>query len=138
MSERTYLTPEQKVAIIREHLIDRVPVSDLCDRHGISPVVFYNWQRQLFENAAILFERKTNSSNAQRQTDAQQRQIEQIQAKLQQKNEVIAELLQEHVELKKANGEPSTANGFPTKNETKSSTMSGSGRRRRKSPKDRS
>jgi len=26
-------TPVEKVAILRRHLIDRVPVSDLCDEH---------------------------------------------------------------------------------------------------------
>jgi transposase-like protein len=106
MAQRKFLTPEQKGAIIREHLIDGVAVSDLCDKHGISPVLFYNWQRQLFENAPLVFERKTNSANAKRQKDAEQREVEQLRAKLQQKNEVIAELLQEHVQLKKANGEP--------------------------------
>lgn len=105
MAKRTFLTPEQKVAIVREHLLEKVPVSDLCDKHGISPVNFYNWQRQLFENGAVAFERKVNGSNQRRQTDAQARKIEQLESKLQQKNEVIAELLQEHVELKKATGE---------------------------------
>ncbi|MEZ6104394.1 MAG: transposase [Pirellulaceae bacterium] len=106
MSKRTNLTPEQKIAIIREHLLEKVPVSSLCEKHGINPVNFYNWQRQLFENAAVCFERKPNSANVKRQQDASQRKIEQLQAKLQSKNEVIAELLQEHVQLKKELGEP--------------------------------
>jgi len=106
MSKRKFLTPEQKVSIIREHLIDGVAVSDVCDKHGINPVLFYNWQRQLFENAAICFERKTNSSNVKRQADARDRKIEQLEEKLVKKNAVIAELLEEHVQLKKANGEP--------------------------------
>lgn len=106
MSQRKFLTPEQKVSIIREHLIDGVSVSDLCDKHGISPVLFYNWQRQLFENAPACFERKTNSANARRQADARDRKIEQLEDKLVKKNAVIAELLEEHVQLKKANGEP--------------------------------
>jgi transposase-like protein len=37
MSQRKFLTPEQKVSLIRAHLIDGVSVSDLCDKHGISP-----------------------------------------------------------------------------------------------------
>ena len=106
MSQRKYLTPEQKVSIIREHLIDRVSVSDLCDKHGISPVLFYSWQRQLFENAPACFERKANSSNAKRQADARDRRIQQLEERVEKKNEVIAELLEEHVQLKKANGEP--------------------------------
>lgn len=106
MSQRKFLTPEEKISIIREHLVDRVSISALCDKHGISPVLYYNWQRQLFEEGAILFERKKNSANARRQTDAQQDKIEELETKIQQKNTVIAELLEEHVQLKKANGEP--------------------------------
>ncbi|MEZ6081642.1 MAG: transposase [Pirellulaceae bacterium] len=106
MSTRKILTPKQKIAILREHLIEKVPVSEICDKHGVSVVNFYNWQKQLFENGAIAFERKTNSANAKRQDDANAAKIEKMEAKLQQKNEVIAELLQEHVELKKGIGEP--------------------------------
>ena len=105
MSNRTNLTAAQKVAIVREHLIEKTPVSALCDKHKISPVNFYNWQRQLFENAESCFDRKKNSSNAKRQDEAATRKIEQLEAKLHSKNEVIAELLQEHVELKKELGE---------------------------------
>lgn len=106
MSTRKILTPKQKIAILREHLIEKVPVSEICEKHGVSVVNFYNWQKQLFENGAIAFERKTNSANAKRQDDANAAKIEKMEAKLQQKNEVIAELLQEHVELKKEIGEP--------------------------------
>ena len=106
MSKRTNFTAAQKVAIVREHLIEKVPVSVLCDKHKISPVNFYNWQRMLFENAEVCFERKKNGANAKRQDEAAARKIEQLEAKVQSKNEVIAELLQEHVELKKVLGEP--------------------------------
>ncbi len=50
MSTRKILTPEQKIAILREHLIKKVPVSEVYDKHGVSVVSFYNWQKQLFEN----------------------------------------------------------------------------------------
>ncbi|QDV25818.1 transposase [Aureliella helgolandensis] len=105
MSTRKILTPEQKIAIVREHLIEKVPVSEVCDKHGISVVNFYNWQKLLFENAAGAFERKKNAANVRMQQDANAAKIEKLEAKLQQKNEVIAELLQEHVELKKELGE---------------------------------
>ena len=106
MKARQNFTAEQKVSILREHLIEAVPVSQLCDKHGISVTNFYNWQKILFENAASLFDRKPNAANLRRQESAAQQKIEVLEAKLQQKNEVIAELLQEHVQLKKANGEP--------------------------------
>ena len=106
MAERKVFTPEQKIAILREHLLEKVPVSQVCDKHGVSVINFYNWQKQLFEDGARVFERKPNAANIRRQQDANQVKIEGLEVKLQQKNEVIAELLQEHVQLKKATGEP--------------------------------
>jgi len=49
MSARKILTPEQTVAILREHLIEKVPVSQVGDKHGASVVNFYNRQKQFFE-----------------------------------------------------------------------------------------
>ena len=43
---RSY-TPEQKAAILRRHLVDKIPVSDLCDEYKLQPSVFYSWQKQL-------------------------------------------------------------------------------------------
>ncbi len=106
MSERKYLTPEQKVSILRRHLVEGVPVSNLCDEFGVHPTQFYAWQKQLFENATPIFERRVNSANQRRQEEAQTRKIAELEAKLQKKNEVVSELLEEHVQLKKALGGP--------------------------------
>ena len=105
MAKRRNFTPGQKVAIVREHLLEGVPVSDLCDKHQIQPTLYYNWQKMLFERGADIFERKANHANAKRKKDAQQQKIDQLEAKIQTKNEVVAELLEEHVKLKKASGE---------------------------------
>ena len=106
MSKRKRFTPEQKVAIVRRHLLEGVPVSDLCDELGIRATQYYNWQKQLFEGAATAFERRPNQANRRRQESAAARKISQLEAKLQKKNEVVAELLEEHVQLKKELGEP--------------------------------
>lgn len=106
MSTRKYLTAAEKVAIVRRHLLEQVPVSDLCDEYGIHATQYYAWQKQLFEQGSLAFERKPNGANLRRQQDAQQRKIAELEGKIQQKNEVVAELLQEHVQLKKALGEP--------------------------------
>lgn len=37
---RTRYSSEEKVSIVRRHLIDGVLVSDLCDEFGIQPTVF--------------------------------------------------------------------------------------------------
>jgi transposase-like protein len=49
---RRQFTPQQKVAILREHLVEHVPVSDLCDKHKLHPTLFYQWQKAFFENGA--------------------------------------------------------------------------------------
>ena len=41
--ERRHFTAEQKVAIVKRHLVDGVPVSDLCDEHQLLPNQFYQW-----------------------------------------------------------------------------------------------
>jgi transposase len=98
--ERKNYTPDEKVAILKRHLVEKVPVSDLCDELGLNPTVFYGWQKQFFENGAAAFQ-KTRS----RQVDRRDQKIEKLEAKLVQKNEVLAELMQEHVQLKKELGE---------------------------------
>lgn len=105
MSKRKHLTAQQKVAVLRRHLIENVQVSDLCEELGVHPNQYYNWQKTFFENGATLFERKPNGSNESRRKDANERKIELLEKKLQDRNEVVAELMQEHVNLKKANGE---------------------------------
>jgi transposase len=98
--ERRHFSPQQKVTIVKEHLVDGVPISDLCDRHHLQPAQFYLWQKQLFENGTAAFERKTKSLGP---TPAE-RQVEALRAKLVTKNEVIAELMEENVLLKKLDG----------------------------------
>lgn len=105
MSNRRHFTAEQKIAIVRRHLIEKVPISDLCDENQIQPTQYYNWQKQLFENAAAAFDRKPNKANVQRQADAEAKKLAQLQEKLAAKNEVIAELMEENVKAKKLNGE---------------------------------
>jgi transposase len=97
---RTKYTPPEKVAILRRHLIDRVPVSDLCDEYRLSPTVFYAWQKLFFENGAAAFERKSGSGE-----QSNRRTIAALREKLQRKNEVVAELMEEHIQLKKELGD---------------------------------
>jgi transposase-like protein len=98
--ERRHFTSQQKAAIVKAHLVDGVPISDLCDKHQIQVAQFYLWQKQLFENASAAFERKPKPGKS-----AHDRKIEHLEAKLANKNEVIAELMEENVKAKKANGE---------------------------------
>ena len=100
---RRSFSSSEKGAIVKRHLVDGVPVSDLCDEYQLQPTQIYSWQKQLFDNAALAFERPGRRS---KQQDAQQRKIAALEAKVVLKNEVVAELLEEHVQLKKELGPP--------------------------------
>jgi len=106
MSEttRSYCTAEQKVAAVKKHLLDSVPVSQICDELRIGVNTFYLWQKELFENGHRAFEK--NGGRAARAEDERQKRIDALEARLQRKDGVIARLMEEHVELKKSLGEP--------------------------------
>ena len=53
---RRHFTGRQKVAILKQHLVERRPISDLSDEHGIQPSQVYLWQKQLFELGESAFE----------------------------------------------------------------------------------
>lgn len=98
MQTRKAYSPEQKMAILREHLIENQPVSDVCDQYRISPAMFYRWQKQLFEGGHTVFERKGVKKTQNAKT-------ERFEAKLRQKDEVLGELMADYVALKKSLGE---------------------------------
>jgi transposase-like protein len=97
---RKRFTAQEKVTILRLHLLEQTPVSDLCDQHGIHPTMFYRWQKEFFENAAAAFEPRARCAG-----DAKDRRITLLEQKLQRKNEVLSELMEEHIKLKKELGE---------------------------------
>lgn len=94
-------TPEEKVAILRRHFLEKVPLSELCREYAIQPVQFHRWQKQFFENGAAAF------GPAPKPTSAPlERKLAALEEKLTRKNEVLSELMEEHVKLKKELGEP--------------------------------
>jgi len=98
--QRKQYTAEQKVAILRRHLLEKVPVSELCEEKGIHPTVFYRWQKELFDNGAAAFQPRARANH-----QAEQERIEYLEKKIQTKDEVLAELMAEHIALKKSLGE---------------------------------
>ena len=99
--ERRSFSGAQKLAILREHLLDKTPISDVCQKHGIQPTLFYLWQKKLFEEGAVVFDARLDNA---RRPDSDAQKVRALQAKLLQKNEVMAELMGEHVLLKKSLG----------------------------------
>ena len=98
--KRRHFTARQKVAILREHFLERKEVSRICESHKIQPSLFYYWQRQFFENGEAAFERDAGSEQQQLE-----RKVEALEQKLSKKDAVIAEVTEEYVKLKKELGE---------------------------------
>jgi len=96
--QRRHFSGPEKVAALKSHLVEKVPVSDLCDQLGIAPNLFYRWQKEFFDNGHTAF---GNGRKSKAVEEAKDKTIEQLQAKLQRKNEVLGELMEEHVRLKK-------------------------------------
>jgi transposase len=97
---RKHYSPAEKVAVLRRHLLEKEPISKLCDELGLQPTVFYRWQKEFFENGAAAFEQKARPNHS-----ADQERIGYLEKKMQSKDEVLAELMAEHVALKKTLGE---------------------------------
>ena len=100
--QRRHFSGTEKVAILKRHLIDKVPVSDLCDELELYPNQFYGWLKEFFENGHAAFD---NGRKSKAVEDAQQKKVEQLEAKLQRRDSVLAELMEAHTVLKKELGE---------------------------------
>src|SRR5437588_12442667 len=54
--QRRYFAGTEKVAILKRHLLDKVPISDLCDELGLFPNQVYGWLKEFFENGHAAFD----------------------------------------------------------------------------------
>ncbi len=85
-------------------MVDRVPISELCNELSLQPSVFYQWQRQAHENLALALEKSVEGpSLRERELEAENALLK---ARLAKKDSVIAEISQKYTQLKKELGEP--------------------------------
>jgi len=99
--QRRRFGAEKKALIVRRHLADKVPVSDLADEFGVQPSQIHTWVKQVLDRAEKAFERSDGPRRKEADKDAK---IAQLEEKLTTKNEVISELMEENVKATKANG----------------------------------
>lgn len=98
--QRRRFEAAEKVKIIREHLLDKRPLSELCEQYGIAPTQFYQWQKQFFEHGTAAFDPPRVSKEY-----VLENQLKQLNKKLSRKDEVIAELVEHNIDLKKKHGQ---------------------------------
>lgn len=100
-------TSEEKLALLKRHLVKGEKISDICEEEGIAPSQFYDWQQTLFDNGAKALDRKGKNSTAQesKRVKELQSELDKTNARLSNKHEVLSELMSEHIQLKKSIGD---------------------------------
>ena len=100
LKTRRHHSPEEKVRLLRLHLLEGRAVSEICDTEGIHPTQFYQWQKTFFENGTAVFERRSRVPAVH--PDTQKAAL--LESKICKKDEVIAQIMEEFVLLKKTVG----------------------------------
>jgi transposase-like protein len=98
--EALRLNSGNKVKIIKEHLINKRTVSEICDEYKISPAVFYRWQNDFFERGHVVFDSSETKKQDSREGELLS-EIKELRNKLTVQNSVMLELMEEHVKVKK-------------------------------------
>ncbi|MEQ8786572.1 MAG: transposase, partial [Pirellulaceae bacterium] len=74
---RRHFSDNQKAVIVRRHLADKVPVSDLADEYQIQPSLIYLWIKQVLDQAERAFHHASGKRSRQ---DGKDRQIAGLEA----------------------------------------------------------
>lgn len=98
--KRRRFSGAEKVEAVKRHCVGGETVSAICEDLKIHVTMFYDWQRQLFENGAKAFERE-----ARQESNSIKEKVAYLESKLSKKDSVLAELMEEHISLKKSLGE---------------------------------
>ena len=98
--QRRHWSVDEKTKLLRLHLMEKVPISKVCDEHHLAPSMYHRWQEQLFLNAGMALEGKRGPDPS-----PHKQRVEKLEEKMRQRDEVLAELMAEHLALKKEFGE---------------------------------
>lgn len=101
------VSKEQKVEIVKAHLVELTPISEVCEKYKIAPSSYYQWQKTFLDFGGHGFDtpqKKNAISEDQKRIKALEIELEKAKQKLTQKNEVVAELMCDHLTLKKTLG----------------------------------
>ena len=90
----------KKVEMLREHLKNKIPVTEICSKYGITPAMFYRWEKELFEGAIETF----SKSNSKKQNHSKSAGEKKLEEKITKQQEVIGWLTEENLKLKKILG----------------------------------
>jgi len=58
MEKRGRFSSQEKVQILLESFSKETSVTDICKKYGLHPNIYYQWKKELFENAESIFSDK--------------------------------------------------------------------------------
>jgi len=94
--QRRHFSPERKFEIVKEVLVGKVPVSEVCRKYSIDTRQYYYWQKKFLEGAYEAF--KNSAIGHKRKEQSKEVELDRM------KN-VITILAEENLTLKKNLGE---------------------------------
>ena len=92
---------EEKLQILKRHLVGKENVSDICEDINIHVNQFYNWQGDLFNHGPSFFKQDSGLRKEAREVRNLKKDVQKLKAKIEKKDNVIAEITEEYVSLKK-------------------------------------
>ncbi len=92
---RRQFLAEVKLQAIQEARQGRMPVSQVCEKYGIRPSQFYQWEKMAEQAVLDAFRHQRRGRRKRRLNE------EQLVAEIERLREVIAELSAENLQLKK-------------------------------------
>ena len=90
-------TAEQKAELLRQHVAEKKPVSEVCNEAEIQPSLFYTWQRELLAGAHTVF----STRRAPSRENELEAKISRLEARVARKDQIIAEVTEEYVDAPK-------------------------------------
>ncbi|MDF1754913.1 MAG: transposase [Verrucomicrobiales bacterium] len=100
--KRRRFSGDEKVKILKRHLLEGEPISVVCKEFEITPKQFYDWQKLLFDKGSELFNK---TQGRPPQIDLRDQKILDLEAKLSCKNEVLSEAVEALITAKKLSGD---------------------------------
>ncbi len=98
--KRHNYTPEEKVSILKRHLVEQIAVSDLCDEYQLAAERSSTSGRSSFLKTEQQPSLKTRIPSAKKPSASSS-----LKRSFARKHEVLSELMEEHIKLKKELGE---------------------------------
>ena len=87
---------EQKAELLGRRIVDKVPVSEICNEPKLQPSVLYGWLRHLVAKALAVLASPTRGSSLEKKLAEK---VATLEDRLAKKDAVIAEISEEFIQL---------------------------------------